>query len=116
MSSLKQVLKNAGKWSRGELGFMLVLIILGALFIAGGTYRFTVRPQHFSLWWDLVGCGAATLAAFIMLLISDYVFHHAFLIFIPWCLFILYLGFVEPHFGVGMGLALWVILVGQMRG
>ncbi len=116
VSSLKQVLRGAGKWSRSELGFMFVLIILGASFIAGGIYRFTVRPQHFSLWGDLLGCGAATLAAFIMLLISDYVFHHAFLIFIPWCLFILYLGFVEPHFGVGMGLALWVMLVGQMRG
>jgi hypothetical protein len=116
VSSLKQVLKNAGNWSRSELGFMLVLIILGTLFIAGGIYRFTVRPHHFSLGWDLLGCGAATVAAFIMLLISDYVLHHAFLIFIPWCLFILYLGFVEPHFGVGMGLALWVILVGQMRG
>jgi hypothetical protein len=116
VSLLKQVLKNAGKWSRSELGFMFVLIILGALFIAAGIYHFTVRPQHFSLGWDLLGCGAATVAAFLMLFISDYVFHHAFLVFIPWCLLIFYLGFVEPHFGVGMGLALWVILVGQMRG
>ena len=95
---------------------MLVLIVLGALFIAAGIYHFAVRPQHFSPWWDLLGCGAATVAAFFMLFICDYVFHHAFLIFIPWCLLILYLGFVEPHFGVGMGLALWVILASQMRG
>jgi hypothetical protein len=67
------------------------------------------------MWWDLVACGAAAPAAFIMLLIADYVLHHAFLIFVPWCLFILYLGFIEPHFGVGVGLALWVMLARQMR-
>jgi hypothetical protein len=95
---------------------MLVMIVLGAMFAAAGIYHFTVRVQHFSLWWDLLGCGAATLAAFLMLLISDYVLHHAFLIFIPWCLLILYLGFVEPHFGVGTGLALWGMIGMQLRG
>jgi hypothetical protein len=115
VNSLKQVVKSAGKWSRSETVSMLVLIVLGGLFVAAGICHFTVRPQHFSLGWDLLGCGAATLAAFLMLLISDYVLHHAFLIFIPWCLFILYLGFVEPHFGVGMGVALWGMLGMQLR-
>ena len=48
--------------------------------------------------------------------VTDYVFHHAPLIFIPWFILIIYFAILQPHFAVGLGIALWWMLASQLRG
>ena len=115
MMSLKQGITNCKRWFLSEKGFALVLIVMGAFFIAVGIHRFGVRPEHFGA-LNLLGCGVGALGAFFLLLVTDYVFHHAPLVFIPWFIFLIYFAFVQPHFAVGLGLALWFMLASQMRG
>ena len=83
MSSLKQVMTNCKHWFMSEKGIALVMIVAGAFFIAVGIHRFWVRPEHFG-WPSLLGCVVAAFGAFFLLLVTDYVFHHAPLVFIPW--------------------------------
>jgi len=112
MSSLKQVITNCKQWLLSETGIALVMIATGAFFIAVGVHRFWVRPEHFG-WPSLLGCVGAAFGAFFLLLVTDYVFHHAPLVFIPWFIFLIYFAFIQPHFAVGLGLALWFILASQ---
>ena len=79
-------------------GFALVMVVTGAFFIAVGIHRFWVRPEHFG-WPSVLGCVAGAFAAFFLLLMSDYVFHHAPLVFIPWFIFLIYFAFLQPHLG-----------------
>jgi hypothetical protein len=115
MISRKQVMTISRDCFRGEKGFALFLIVLGAFFLAVGIHRFWVRPEHFTM-PNFLGCVAGALGAFFLLLIADYVFHHAPLAFIPWIIFLIYLAFVQPHFAVGLGLALWFMLATQLKG
>jgi len=114
MSSLKHSMTNCKHWFLSEKGFVLVMIVLGAFFIAVGIHRFWVRPEHFGL-SSFLGCVVGAFGAFFLLLITDYVLHHAPLVFIPWFIFLIYFAFVQPHFAVGLGLALWFMLASQLR-
>ncbi|MFZ0960391.1 MAG: hypothetical protein WAO35_05760 [Terriglobia bacterium] len=114
MNSLKQLMTSCKHWFLSEKGFALVIIILGAFFVAVGIHRFRVRPEHFGL-MSFLGCVAGAFGAFFLLLFTDYLLHHARLVFIPWFLFLIYFAIIEPHLGVGLGLALGFIVVGQLR-
>jgi hypothetical protein len=115
MSSLKQGMTRCKHWFLSEKVVALVMIVTGAFFIAVGIHRFWVRPEHFGL-PSLLGCVAAAFGAFFLLLVSDYVFHHAPLVFIPWFICLIYFAIIQPHFAVGLGLALWYLLASQLRG
>jgi len=115
MSSLKQVMTNGKHWFFSEKGAALVMVVLGAIFIALGVRRFWVRPEHFGL-LSFLGCVVATFGGLFLLLVTDYVLHHAPLVFIPWLIFIIYFAIIQPHFAVGLGLALWFMLAMQLRG
>ena len=115
MSSLKHLITNCKQWFLSEKGLALVMIVIGAVFIAVGAHRFWVRSEHFGL-TSVLGCIVGAFGAFFLLLITDSVFHHAPLVFIPWFIFLIYFAFVQPHFAVGLGLALWFMLASQLRG
>ena len=109
MASLRQALKNARQRILTEKIFALVMITLGLIFIAQGVHRFTLHPRDFGV-PDLLGCVAGAFGAFFLLLVSEYVFHHAPLVFIPWITGLIYFAIIEPHFAVGMGLALLIMV------
>jgi hypothetical protein len=113
MTSLKQVMMAGKYWFLSEKGLALVMIVMGGFFVGLGIHRFWVRPEHFTL-PSFLGCVAGAFGAFFLLLITDYVMHHAPLVFIPWIIFLIYFAFVEPHLAVGLGLALWYMLASQM--
>lgn len=115
MISLQQGITNGKRWFLSEKGLALVMILIGAFFIAVGIHRFWLRPEHFGV-PSFLGCGAGALGAFFLLLVTDYVLHHAPLVFILWFIFLIYFAFVQPHFAVGLGLALWFMLASQLRG
>jgi hypothetical membrane protein len=115
MSSPKVGIKAIGRRLSDEWVFALVMIIIGALFIALGIYRFRVRPEHFG-WPNVLACLVGALGAFFMLLVSNYVYHHAPLVFIPWFIFLVYIAFINPYLAAGMGLALWGMLAAQLSG
>ena len=115
MNSFQQGMTNCKHWFLSEKGFALVMIVTGASFIAVGIHRFWVRPEHFGV-LSLLGCVAGALGAFFLLLVTDYVLHHAPLVFIPWFILLIYFAFVQPHFAVGLGLALWGMLASELSG
>jgi hypothetical protein len=112
MSSLKHPMTNRKLWILSENGNVLVMILAGAFFIALGIHRFCLRSEHLRL-WDLLGCVVGAFGGFFLLLIADYLLHHARLALIPWITFLLALAFTEPHAAVGLGLALWYMLGSQ---
>ena len=115
MIPLKQGMTNCRRWFLSEKGLALVMIVIGAFFVAVGVHRFWVRPEHFGL-PSFLGCIAGAFGGFFLLLISDYVFHHAPLVFIPWFISLVYFACIQPHLGVGLGLASWFMLASQLRG
>jgi hypothetical protein len=115
MSSLEQGFKNIGQRLLREEVFALVMSALGTAFIALGVYRFTIRPEHIGL-LDFLGCIVGAFGAFFLLLVTDYLFHHAPLVFIPWFIFLIYFAVIQPHFAVGLGLALFGMMVSQITG
>jgi hypothetical protein len=112
MISLKQLMTRCKHWFLSEKGLALVMIVTGALFVALGIHRFWVRPEHFGL-LSVLGCVVGAFAGFFLLLITDYVLHHAPLVFIPWSISLIYFASVQPHLAVGLGVALWFMLVSQ---
>ena len=115
VSSLKQTMAGCRHWVMSEKGYALVMIISGAFFVAAGTRRFVTRPEHFGL-PSILGCLVGAFAGFFLLLVTDYLLHHARLVFIPWCICLIYFALIQPHLGVGLGLALWYMLATQLRG
>ena len=112
MSPLKRALARVRQGFTSENVFMGVLIILGAVFFGLGVYGFRLRHQRTGNpfgWLNALGCLLGTGIAGFVLLVSDYVFHHAPLVFIPFVLVLFVAGVGEPHFGIGMGLALWCV-------
>ena len=101
-------------WFWSEKGLALGMGALGAFFIAAAVHRFWMHPGTFGL-SSILGCAAGAFGAFFLLLITDYLLHHARLVFIPWSIFLIYFALIEPHLGVGMGLALWYMLGSQLR-
>lgn len=98
-----------------EKGFAAMMIAAGCFFVGAGIRHFWLRPEHFGL-VSALGCLAGTAAAFVLLMVTAYVFHHAPLVFLPWFILVVYLAYIQPHFGVGMGVALWLMMVEQLRG
>jgi len=115
MGFLKKGMTSGKPRSWDGMGFAVGMIVTGALFILLGIHRFWVRPEPFSF-LSLLGCAAGAAGSFFLLLVTAYVFHHAPLVFIPWFIFIIYFAFIQPHFAVGLGLALWGMLASQLRG
>ena len=114
MDSRKQVMTNCKVWFRGENAFALGLGAAAAFFVGWGIHRFWLGPGHFGI-VSFLGCVAAAFGAFFLLLITDYVLHHARLVFIPWFIGLIYFALTQPHFAVGLGLALGFLVVSQMR-
>ena len=115
MMSLKQGITTCTHWVLSEKGFALGMIVTGAFFITVGIHRFFVRPEHFGV-PSILGCAVGAFGAFFLLLVTAYVFQHAPLVFIPWSIFLVYFAFVQPHYAVGLGLALWCMLASQLGG
>ena len=105
---------NSKPWIPAEKAFALGLGLAGGLFLAAGVHRFWVRPEHLGL-VSLLGCAVATFGAFFLLLVTDYLLHHARLVFLPWTIVLIYFAIIQPHLGVGLGLALGYIVVEQGR-
>lgn len=114
MRSFQQLMANCKHWFLSEKGLALVMFLVGAFFVAAGARRFWLRPQHFGL-VSVLGCVVGAFGGFFLLLITDYVLHHAPLVFIPWFICLVYFACIEPHLGVGLGVALWFMLVSQLR-
>ena len=110
--SLKQAMAECKRCILSEKGYVLVMTISGAFFVVFGVHRFWVRPEHFGL-PNFLGCVVGAFGGFFLLLITDYLLHHARLVFIPWCICLIYLAIIQPHLGVGLGLALWYMLATQ---
>lgn len=108
-----QTIKTSWSALLREKAFALVQVVAGALFIAAGIHRFWVRPERLSL-LDLLGCFVGVFGGFFLLVIADYLLHHARLVFIPWIIFLLVLAFVQPHSAIGLGLALWYMFASQL--
>ena len=88
----------------------LFVIGLGALLLILGTWRFYLR-HHFGL-ADALHCGLAIIPAGLLLLVSDYVLHHAKLV-LP--LPLILAGMLvrsSPSFDVAIG----IVLAGAMAG
>ena len=115
VSSLKQAMTDCRHWVMSEKGYALVMIISGAFFVVLGVHRFWVRHERFGL-TSFLGCVVGAFGGFFLLLITDYLLHHARLVFIPWCICLIYFAIIQPHLGVGLGLALWYMLATQLRG
>jgi hypothetical protein len=114
MNSLKQGLTHCKRWLLSENGVALVMVGIGACFVALGIHRFWVRPEHFGL-VSILGCAGGAFGGIFLLLITDYVLHHAPLVFIPWIICLIYLAIIHPPLAVGLGLALWWMLALQLR-
>ena len=110
----KHIMTNCKRWILSEKGVALALATIGTLFVATGAHRFWVRPEHFGL-PDLLGCVAGAFGGFFLLLLTDYLLHHARLVFIPWLIVFIFFAVVEPYLGVGLGVALWFTLASQLR-
>lgn len=111
MNSLK--LGTKGRLLR-ENGLVVVMAAMGTFFVALGAHRLWDRPEHLGI-QSLLGCGVGAFGAFFLLLVADYVYQHAPRVFIPWVIFLVYLAFTQPHFAVGLGLALWFMAESQLR-
>jgi len=98
-------------WREGRLTFLL--FALGAVFVAVGVHGFWARPQHFTRLNGL-GCVVGAAGGYFLLIIADYLLHHARLVFIPWMIVISTYAAYEPHLSVGLGAALWFMLATQL--
>jgi len=102
------------QWLTGEKVLALAMGVAGALVIALGIHRFWIRAEPFGV-AAFLGCVVGAFGAFFLLLTTDYLLHHARLVFIPWVILLTYFAFVQPHFAVGLGTALWFMFVSQLR-
>jgi hypothetical protein len=115
MVSLKSSIASYRQEFLNIKGLALGMIVTGAFFTAIGIHRFRVRPEHFTL-PSFLGCVAGAFGAFFLLLVTEYLFHHAPWVFLPWFVFLVYFAIIQPHLAVGLGLALWFMLATQLRG
>ncbi len=98
------------RWEKGEI--LLGLFSL-AIFLAGAL-RF-VRMKHFT--WTQAGlCLLAIPAAMLALMIADYTFHHARLVFVMVVAILVFAAAQSASFCVGLGLGLTGILLMQRNG
>jgi len=114
MNFLRRWIDQTVAWVSAPRVFGPTLIIAGTVFVGLGVYGFKFRHLHFGL-VSALGCLLAAAISLFVLLLTDYVFHHAPLVFIPFCLFLFVLGFIQPHFGIGMGVVLWGVAVKALK-
>lgn len=114
MNSLRTTITSCRHWILSENGFALVMMVLGVVFVAVGIHRFRIRPEHFGL-LDVFGCVVGGFGGYFLLLITDYLLHHARLVFIPWSIGLVCFACIQPHLGVGLGLALMFMIASQLR-
>lgn len=112
MNNLRQRTAHLKSQFLREGVFAFALFAVGAAFVAVGAHRFWVRPEPFNL-LNVLGCGVGAVGGFFIWLVTDYVFHHARLVSIPWFVSLVYFAYLQPHFAVGMGLALWFMTASQ---
>jgi Ankyrin repeats (many copies) len=99
---MADALSAIGLW--GALCFVLSLAL-----IAIAVWRFWLNPQASGL--KNYGAWAGWLVACLVLLfLSDYLLHHAFIVFVLFSTLWVLLAIVEPHFGMGIGLTVLAVL------
>jgi|HubBroStandDraft_5_1064220.scaffolds.fasta_scaffold1342522_1 hypothetical protein len=98
----------------GLKGLALVMLALGVALIAVGVRRFWIRPEHFGFPAAL-GCGVGAVGGFFLLLVAEYILLHARLVFIPLIVVLIYFAIIQPHFAVGLGVALGIVAVTDAR-
>ena len=96
-------IKRRVPWAAGAV------TTLGVLLLLLGVWRFAARP-HFSL-YDALGCLLALLPAALLLLVFDYVLHHAPLVTIMVLAIALALHFASPVWDVALGAVLLAAIV-----
>jgi hypothetical protein len=99
--------------ARLEKGEILLVLLSLAIFLAGA-FRF-VRMKHFT--WTQAGfCLLAIPAAMLALMIADYTFHHARIVFVMVLAILVIAAVQSASFCVGLGLGLAGILLMQRNG
>ncbi len=86
------------------------LLVVGFLMVAAGVGRFISRPRSFTV-VDLLLCGLWLLLGLVVALSLAYVLQHGRWVFYMLSVVLCVFAFAYPHFGVGTGVAL-LILVG----
>ncbi|MHB8654764.1 MAG: hypothetical protein ACYDA9_12890 [Terriglobia bacterium] len=95
-------LSEVGIW--GALCFVLSLALISI-----AVWRFWLNPQASGL--KNYGAWAGWLVACLVLLfLSDYLLHHAFIVFVLFSAMWILLALVEPHFGLELGLMVLTVL------
>src|SRR5579863_7965574 len=94
----------------GEIGIWGALcFVLSLALIAIAVWRFWLNPQASGL--KNYGAWAGWLVACLVLLfLSDYLLHHALIVFILFSTLWVLLAIVEPHFGMELGLMVLAVL------
>jgi hypothetical protein len=90
-----------------------IILAIGVALFALGTTRFVLK-HHFSF-TDALNCGLAVIPAGVLLLVFDYVLHHAKLVSVIPIFLAGMLIFTFPVFDVALGLALIGAMAGPLR-
>jgi hypothetical protein len=90
--------------------FHVGLLIVAVLAIARGIWLFRFRAAPFTP-TDVLFCLLAIPIGFLLLLASDYMFHHARFAFILLALLLVFLVLTVPGFAVGLGGALFLLVL-----
>lgn len=96
------VLSEVGIW--GALCFVLSLAV-----IAIAVWRFWLNPQTSGL-KNYGAWGGWLVACLMLLFLSDFLLHHALIVFILFSAMWILLAIVEPHFGMELGLMVLAVL------
>jgi hypothetical protein len=99
-------------WLLREGSTTLAISILGLIFLALGVHGFWSRPVRFGV-VDSLGCVVGAFGGFFLLIIADYLLHHARLALIPWLFAVIAFAVFEPHLSLGLSASLWFILATQ---
>jgi hypothetical protein len=86
-----------------------VFLTISLLFIAVGTWRFWLNPERTGL-WNYWAWGGWFLLCLPVLFVSDYVLHHAPIVFILFALFWLAFSIAEPHVAMETGVIILCVV------
>jgi hypothetical protein len=99
---MADALRAVGLW--GALCFVLSIVL-----IAIAAWRFWLNPQTSGL-KNYGAWGGWLIACLVLLFLSDYLLHHAFIVFVLFSAMWFLLAIVEPHFGMVLGLMVLAVL------
>ena len=87
----------------------LVFFVTSLLFLGVGAWRFRLNPEHTGL-WNYGAWGGWLLLCLPVLFVSDYVLHHAPIVFILFAIFWLAFSFTEPHVAMETGVIILCVV------